>query len=753
MSMSKLIPSIFFLFSFLMLKSQSISGRILGLDKNHNLLVSISNQTINYNTKVDASGRFFFNKIHNGTYKLIFSSQNKNIYNEEIIIAGKDVEKIIQLDKNTRLIDEVIIEKKAKVIQSNFDKIIFNVKESIYSNGFDASEVLSKVPMVKVDNEGVGILNRGKVLLLINGRMTYYEGNELINYLKNIPSNTISKIELNTNPSSNYDAQGSVGIINIITKKDFNNILNVGYTTSFTKRKGEGFLNGINFNYNKKSLQFTSRLNYNDQRQVNNSNSLLTKNGEFFNESNLEQNIKTLGKSFFSSINYTISPKFDIGIDADVRSSDIDNITENLLNYDDTVLNNRKNSSSTFNIYSTYKLDSLGKKVDVSGTYFLNKNNILQTINNGLPNENNKFEYRILSAQSDLTLPFKNKLEILAGVKATLVKNEQNYLYEQTYRDSNFDESIYAIYTSVSKEISKKIYAKAGMRYENYKNKFLNILNQEVYNTNKNSFFPSAYVDYEMNENNKISLSYSRRINRPNFRYLDPFKTYFTDRYYQTGNPNLSAFFTTNIELKYSYKDLNILLFNTKNKNMFSSITKIEGINQVKTFDNFFDLTTSGINMRYSFNKIKNIETNLMTNISYSNVKILNDSFLPRRGIIFYYYIDNNIYLNKEKTFFFNFSFLHSFPTNSINSYLGNVANFSGGFKLFLMQKKMQLNLTFNDLFKQQRDKGIYYYDGYNNTIYDYRDVRSITLGFTYSVGKAKVKSNKNTVYERNRTD
>lgn len=753
MKMNKLIPSLFFLYSFLMIKSQSISGKIFGLDKNHNLLVSISNQTINYDTKVDASGRFYFDKINNGTYKLIVFKQNKNIYNEEIVIAGKDVGTTIQLDKNTGQIDEVIIEKKNKVIQSSFDKIIFNVKESIYSNGFDASEVLSKVPMIKVDNEGVGILNRGKVLLLINGRITYYEGNELINYLKNIPSNTISKIELNTNPSSNYDAQGSVGIINIITKKDFNNILNAGYTTSFTKRKGEGFLNGLNFTYNKKSLQFTSRLNYNSQRQVNTSNSLITKNGEFFNESNLEQNLETTGKSFFSSINYTISPKFDVGIDADIRRSDIDNFTENSINYNDRVLNNKKNSSGTVNIYSTYKLDSLGKKIDVSGTYFTNKNNIQQTVNNSLPNENNKFKYRILSAQSDLTLPFKNKVEILAGLKATLVKNKQNYLYEQTYRDSNFGESIYAVYTSISKEISKKIYAKAGVRYENYKNRFLNILNQEVYNTNKNSFFPSAYAHYEINENNKISLAYSRRINRPNFRYLDPFRTYFTDRYYQTGNPNLSAFFTNNIEFRYSYKDLNILFFNTKNKNMFSSITKTEGINQIKTYDNFFNLTTSGINIRYSFNKIKNIETNLMTNISYSNVKILNDSFLPRRGIIFYYYIDNNIYLNKEKNFFLNFSFLHSFPTNSINSYLGNVANFSGGLKLFLMQKQMQLNLTFNDLFKQQRDKGTYYYDGYINDIYDYRDVRSVTVGFTYSFGKAKVKGNKNTVYERNRTE
>ena len=117
--------------------------------------------------------------------------------------------------------------------------------------------------------------------------------------------------------------------------------------------------------------------------------------------------------------------------------------------------------------------------------------------------------------------------------------------------------------------------------------------------------------------------------------------------------------------------------------------------------------------------------------------------------------VDNNLFLNKNRTLFLNFSYLHSLPTNSINSYLGNVANFSGGLKLLLMQKQkqMQLNLSFNDLFMQQRDKGIYYYEGYNNSVYDYRDVRSITLGFFYSIGKAKAKSNKNLQYERNRTE
>ena len=358
-----------------------------------------------------------------------------------------------------------------------------------------------------------------------------------------------------------------------------------------------------------------------------------------------------------------------------------------------------------------------------------------------------------MSAQADLILPLKNEIEFLAGAKVLHVGNDQSYLFDNNYINSNFNESIFATYFSGSYKLTNNLYIKGGLRFENYRNEFVNVLTNKVNKTNKNSFFPTFYADYKINENKKLSLSYSRRINRPNFRYLDPFKIYFTENYYQTGNPNLSAYYSNNIEIKYSLKNLNILLFRTENKNMFTSVTKIDGNYQVKNFENFFNLITTGANIRYNFNKLKFIESSIMTNLSYSDVKILNDSYVPRKGVIFYYYIDNNIFINKNKTFFINFSYLHSLPTNSINSYLGNVAVFSGGLKLMLLEKRMQLNLSFNDLFRQQRDKGVYYYNGYNNSIFDYRDFQSVTFGFSYTIGKAKSKSNKNILYERNRTE
>lgn len=754
MKINRKLITLISIFSFLIFKSQSVSGKINGIDKTkiNSLIISIVNDKIDFHTSVDSNGYYHFNNVNKGEYELNISINKKNIFNQKLIILNDQTKKDIYINEKVHLIDEVIIEKNNKIIQTKLDKLIYNVNESTYSNGFDASEVLSKVPMIKVNDQGISIINRGKILVLINNRRTFLEGNDLITYLKNIPSSTISKIELNTNPSSNYDAEGSLGIINIILKKDYNNIFNIGYSSSFTKKRGEAFLNGLNLTYSKKSLQIISRFNYNDQRQVNTFYSLITQNNIPYNESDLKQNIETQGKGFYTSINYSISKKMDAGIDIDLRKSNIENSTDNNLQNENKFVNDKKILNSTINLFTNYKLDSLGKKFEVSGTYFYNKNNLTQS-NTFFVNNKNAFNYHIASAQFDIILPFKNNLEILAGLKTTIIKNKQTYFFNQNYIDTNFKESIHAGYFSASKKIFEKINVKAGLRYEYHDNEFLNVLTQKKHHTHHNDFFPSIYIDYEIKNNNKISFSYSKRINRPNFRYLDPFKTYYTDRHYQVGNPNLEAFYTNNLELKYFNKGLSLILFRTENKNMFANATRLENDSQVQSFENFFNLTTSGANTRYSFNIMKNFESSIMANISYSNVEILNKFFTPKKGIVFYYYIDNNLFLNKNKTLFLNFSYLHSLPTNSINSYVGNVANFSGGLKLLLMQKQMQLNLSFNDLFMQQQDKGIYYYDGYNNSVYDYRDVRSITIGVFYSIGKAKAKSGKNIQYERNRTE
>ena len=755
MKINNLLPIIFFLFPIGFLYAQSISGKISGIDKNQikNIKVSISNKADNYIVSIDDSGYYNFNNVNKGNYDFKVFNKKNLIHSETVDIANESKIKNIFLNERSYLIDEVTVKKNSNIFERKLDKIIFNVNESMYSNGFDAVEVLSKAPMVQVNEQGINIINRGKVLILINNKRTYIDGTDLINYLKTIPSNSISKIEIISNPSSNFDAEGSVGVINIITKRDLSNVFSAGYSTSYTKRKGEGYLNSLNFSYNKNSLQITTRLNYTDQRRVNRNHSLVNQEDIVFNESNIEQNINNLGKSLFTGINYSFSKKFEIGLDFDIRQINVENSSKNLMYNESIVKNEKKTSNNTINLYGTYKLDSLGKKVEILATSFFNKNNVVQNSNSNFVNNNNDFKYQILSPQIDFILPFENKIEILTGAKATFVKNEQNYFFNETYRSSNFNESIYAVYFSASGSLSDKINIKGGLRFENYQNDFFNVITQNQNKTNKSSLFPSIFADYEISKNSKISFSFSRRVSRPNFRYLDPFRVYYSENYYQTGNPNLQAFFTNNIELNYSLNNLNIRLYRTENKNMFSNITKLDGTNQVDYFENFFDLIGTGVNISYNFKKIKNLESSIMTNISYSKANILNDAFVPRNGIIFYYYIDNNFYINKEKTIFLNLSYLHSLPTNSINSYLRNVANLAGGIKILLLQKQMQINITFSDLFKQQRDKGTYFYNGYDNTINNYSDNKYITVGFSYKIGKAKAKASKNNTYERSRTE
>ena len=120
-------------------------------------------------------------------------------------------------------IETVVITGKKKLIDRKVDRLIFNVENSIASQGVDATEALANTPLLKVDeNRGISIVGKSGVSVMVNDRMINLSGNELINYLRSLRSDNISKIEVITTPPSKYEAQGNSGLINIILKKNPN---------------------------------------------------------------------------------------------------------------------------------------------------------------------------------------------------------------------------------------------------------------------------------------------------------------------------------------------------------------------------------------------------------------------------------------------------------------------------------------------------------------------------------------------------
>ncbi len=142
-----------------------------------------------------------------------------------------------------------------------------------------------------------------------------------------------------------------------------------------------------------------------------------------------------------------------------------------------------------------------------------------------------------------------------------------------------------------------------------------------------------------------------------------------------------------------------------------------------------------------------------MTNLSYSKTNTQDSSFLAKNGFIFYYYLDNNFYLNNKKNILFTLSYLHSFPTNSVNSYMATYANLTAGMKFNLLEKQLQINISVSDIFKQLKDKRTYYYSTYNQYVDSYNDTRALNIGVTYKFGKLKASNKSVNFEEKQRAD
>lgn len=201
------------------MQSFSLSGSIKS-DKAEQMEISLldaDNKLIK--TEIaDSNGKFGFNDLKGGTYRLKISRNGSEVYHSDLI-SLTDHTSLPAIDLNVKSIEGVTITKAKPMIERQDGKMIMNVENSIASTGNSAFEVLEKAPGINIDsNDNISLRGKGNLLIQIDGKNTPMTGNDLANYLKGIPSSTIDKIEFITNPSSKYDAAGS-SIINIKLKK------------------------------------------------------------------------------------------------------------------------------------------------------------------------------------------------------------------------------------------------------------------------------------------------------------------------------------------------------------------------------------------------------------------------------------------------------------------------------------------------------------------------------------------------------
>ncbi|MFT3934313.1 MAG: TonB-dependent receptor [Chitinophagaceae bacterium] len=718
----------------------------------------------------------------------------------------------VKLIAASKELSAVTVTARKPLIEQKIDRTVINVEAAPTNAGATAMEVLEKSPGISVDNDGnISLKGKQGVIVMMDGKPTYLSAADLANVLKNLPASALDQIEIMTNPPAKYDASGNSGIINIKTKKNksdgMNGSITVGGTVGLYKRN-DSYLaplkqsTSLNMNYRKGKLNIFGNYNFNyreGKSDLELTRKFFNKDGTLnsYSNSNTEMNMRNNNHTLKIGMDYYADKKNVFGVVLNgfgffghptpfsnqvisLPDGTIKSVLKSATTNDIKFLN----YSANFNYKHTF--DTLGTELTADLDYigYDNKNN--STLNTDVYDgaTGNKTQgtnllgnlpstINIYSIKSDFTHPMKNNMRFDAGFKVSYVKNNNQVDYQRNNGNgvwvpdslSNhfiYQENINAAYVSVNKKW-KKWGAQLGLRLENTTSKGNQVLNDSTFTRHYTSLFPTGYLTYDLNKNNNFTLSYGRRIERPNYQDLNPFIWFLDSLTYRQGNPYLLPQYSNNIELRHSYKGgFTTTISYAITDDVISQILKQNTEKQITylTTDNVAKFRNYGLSINAPFKPAKWWSVNLYANVfnnkytgSYYN------SFTGKNDALDVSY--TGFMVNASNTF----TFKKGWTAELSGFYRGKSVEqlsisdpmyfMSLGGQKTIMKGKGTLRLNIRDPFHWQVYRGSTKYSDIDMKIYNKWDNRSATITFSYRFGKTGVaqarRRNSGTNDEQNR--
>ena len=568
-------------------KKFSIKGTVTDekgkLIDNCNILLYNSNDSSQLSATVsDEKGKFDLSVIP-GSYfiKMSFLSHEEKII-PAIIINDKDVDVgSVSLQASAKVLSEVVVTSEKKLMELQLDKRVYNVSQDVSNIGANASEILENIPSVTVDVDGnVSLRGSQGVRILIDGKPSALTGTRSTDVLRNLQGALIDRIEVITNPSSRYDAEGETGIINIILKKNktrgfngnftgtagypsyFSGAYSINYRTqkmnlfssfgtNYRKNKGEGVStqqykgSDTSFSYNQKTDRTREDFSFELMTGIDyylNTNTTLT--GTFLIDAGKENNLNTILYQDYDGSGQLVNNTLRID-DETAKERD----TEVSLSLRKKIPGkNDKEWTADFKWINSGETESSDYVQDdmIGGSKLVQRSG------------NPAYEDNIL-LQTDYVSSFGKEGKFETGFKGTIRKIRNEYLVEEQTNggtwvtlpgfDNNmeFTEKVFAAYGMIGSKIKKFSY-QVGLRAELTDIRTGLTKTNEVNTRSYFNLFPSGSFSYELSDINSLQLSYSYRINRPNFRNLTPFADFSDPRVFFVGDPNLDPEYSHSLE-------------------------------------------------------------------------------------------------------------------------------------------------------------------------------------------------------------
>lgn len=549
---------------------------------------TITNEKGEFTIEQVKVGRFFL-KIDFIGYKTLRS--------DTFLITPKNPEALflkLQISADEQRLEAVEIVGEKAVYETQLDKKVFNVDKNITATGGTVTDVLQNIPSVTVDIDGnVAMRGSSNVTVLIDGKPSGLTGASRAAILSQIPASAIEKIEIISNPSARYDADGMSGIINIITKKNKleglngNASIGVGTRNKYNAALNLSYKVGKVNVYGNYSYRFDQRFGFGYNLRNNKINDSIWNTNQYSDQlSKPNFHLGKVGIDYYINAKNTVnfSVNYSNRYNDETENIRYENTNRNLqpLNIfrrDNTSIGTGNNFDYTFNykhlfpeskaewtadaVFSTFDNDNASKFKQQN--YSLLTNQATNELPN-LQNIDNINTVRITTLQTDYIKPIgkdkKGKFEtgykaILRNIDNNFISNSYNYNETAWKPDTKlnnrfaYQENIHAAYALISNQLQGFNW-QLGLRAEQTFTTADLITNRETKNNNYFNFFPTLLLNKTFKGENEIALSYSRRINRPNVNSLNPFVDYSDPLNLRAGNPLLTPEYINALELSYN---------------------------------------------------------------------------------------------------------------------------------------------------------------------------------------------------------
>ena len=682
---------------------------------------------------------------------------------------------------NEHQLQEVTINGRKKMIERRIDRTVVNVVGFVTAAGTDALDLLGRLPGLRVtDDGGVSLMGKGATIF-VDGKPTYLSGSDLAAYLRSLPADLLDKIELMPNPPAKYDAAGSGGLINLITRKNKQQGYNAGISLnagSGVYRKANG---SLNMGYRVGKLNLFGSTGAGGPKDFEHSTAVrrfLNPDGNPSAILNQESEIvytRSTGNVKLGA-DYYVNKRMTVGLILNASSNSVkerggnqNQMFSSAYQLDSAILStnmvDNKFRNRLVNLNMVHQIDTLGTEISFDLDYgqydtqidqvfgnrtysLLNQLQAVERIRGALPRDIN-----IYSAKTDLSIPLKKGIKFSTGLKTSKVNTNNKAVYfvgpaDAEQPDHNrtntfkYDETINAGYLEGYKEFSR-IGFKAGLRAEQTRSKGHQLGNAQqadsAFSRSYVNLFPTGFVSFKPDSNNinQFFFSYGRRIGRPGYDMLNPFLS-LVQRYNQlAGNPFLRPDLTDNFELTHIFKDqLNTVLYYSSLTNISSQVIRPVGDVYTRRPENTGNLQIAGAMVTWNKDLFKWWNGDFSFNPERVHMDVLLDN--KRIDTVFYSYSFNwfnrlNIGKNTTAEMVLNWGGRSFSGQNTTKG----IAAVRAGIKQQLFNGNGSIGLSGSDLFYSAITQGrILNVAGSDATYGNRKDSRSFMISFSYKLSK-----------------